>query len=84
MKNQLKKKKVLKKINVNSNDQKIIKVPLKLLQKMNLKKIGKVTADSFTNLTKTYENFKKKQKLKEINKINFEKKEKIRIIRREI
>jgi len=72
MKNQLKKK--LKKINLNLNDQKITKVPLKLIQKMNLKKFGKITAYSFTNLTKTYENFKKKQKIKEINKINFEKK----------
>ena len=81
MENQLKKE--LKKINKNLSSQKIIKEPLKLLKRISLKKFGKVTAKSLTNLTKTYENFKKKQKLKEISKINFEKKEKNKLIKKE-
>jgi len=59
MKNQLKKK--LKKVNKNFSSQKIIKEPLELFKKINLKKFGKVTTDSLVNLTKTYKNFKKKQ-----------------------
>ena len=78
MKNHLKKK--LKKINKNSVGQKIIKEPLKLFKKIDLKNFGKVTTIS---LTKTYENFKKKQKLKEINRINFEKKEKKKVNKKE-
>jgi hypothetical protein len=58
MKNQLKKK--LKKIDLNLSSQKIIKQPLKLLKKINFKKFREVTKNS---LTKTYKNFKKKQKL---------------------
>ena len=60
MKNQLKKK--IKKINKNLSNQKIIKKPLKLLKKINLKKFGKITTESLTNLTKTYENIKKNKK----------------------
>ena len=81
MKNLLKKE--LKSINLNFNSKKIIKQPLKILKKINLKKFGKVTTKSLSSLTKTYENFKKKQKIKEINKINFEKKEKIKAIKKE-
>ena len=78
MKNQLKKK--LKKININIGDQKIIKLSLKLLKKINLKKFGEATTES---ITKTFINFKKKQQQKERNRINFEKKEKIRLIKQE-
>ena len=59
MKNQLKKK--LKLLNLSLSSQKIIKQPLKLLNKINLKEFGKVTKNS---LTKTYINFKKKTKVK--------------------
>ena len=53
MKNQLKKE--LKSINFNGK--KIIKQPLKILKKINLKKFGKVTTESLTSLSKTYERF---------------------------
>jgi len=78
MKNQIKKK--LEKINKNLNGQKIIKEPIKLLKKIDLKSFGKAATIS---LTKTYKNFKKKQKIKEINRNNVEKKEKIKIIKKE-
>ena len=55
MKNQIKKK--LEKINKNLNGQKIIKEPIKLLKKIDLKSFGKAATIS---LTKTYKNFKKK------------------------
>jgi len=44
MKNQLKKE--LKKISINLRGQKIIKQPLKIFKKINLKKIGKATTES--------------------------------------
>ena len=78
MKNLLKKK--LKKIDLNLSSQKIIKQPLKLLKKINLKEFRK---DAKNSLTKPYINFKKKQKLNELNKINIEKKEKIKTIKKE-
>ena len=78
MKNQLHKK--IKKIKINLRGPKIIKQPLKLLKKINLKKFGKITT---TSLAKTYKNFKKNKKLNEINKINLEKKERIKVIKKE-
>ena len=69
MKNQLKKE--LKKININS--QSLFKSPLKILKKINLDKLKKVTSFS---LTEEYKEFKKKRKQKKKEKREKQKKEK--------
>lgn len=73
-------RKELKKIKLNFNSEKIIKEPLKILKKIDLKKFQKKTKNS---LSKIFENFKKNQKLKKKNKIDIEKKEKIKFLKEE-
>ncbi len=59
-------RKELKKIKLNFNSEKIIKEPLKILKKIDLKKFQKKTKNS---LSKIFENFKKNKILKKKNKI---------------
>ncbi len=73
-------RKELKKIKLNFNSEKIIKEPLKILKKIDLKKFQKKTKNS---LSKAFENFKRNQKLKKKNKIDIEKKEKIKFLKEE-
>ena len=55
--------KILKIVNFNLNAEKVIKKPLKILQKINLNKFKKITSFS---LNKTFNNFKEKIKQAEI------------------
>ena len=71
MKNQLKKE--LKKININS--QSLFKSPLKILKKINLDKLKKVTSFS---LTEKYKKFKKKGNRKKKIRVNCLKKKKLK------
>ena len=73
MKNIINKK--LDKINLNLIQKHIIKKPLKVLRKININKIKKLTSFS---LNKTFDNFKKKIKQVELEKIKLQKKENIK------
>ena len=64
-----------KKLNLNLAQKYIIKKPLNALKKVNVNKIKKFTSFS---LNKTFDNFKKKIKQAELDKIKFLKKENIK------
>ena len=73
MKNIIRKK--IDKINLDLVQKHIIKKPLKVLKKINIGKIKKLTSFS---LNKSFDNFKKKIKEAELEKIKFQKKENIK------
>ena len=64
-----------KKLNLNLAQKYIIKKPLNALKKVNVNKIKKFTSFS---LNKTFDNFKKKIKQAELDKIKFLRKENIK------
>ena len=71
---------IKKKIKLDLSKKKIIEEPLKALKKLNLGKFKKFTNIS---LKETLINYKKKQKQKELDKINLLKKEKIKEAKKE-
>ena len=73
MKNIISKK--IDKINLNLLQKHIIEKPLKVLKKLNIVKIKKITSFS---LNKSFDNFKQKIKQAELKKIEIQKKESIK------
>ena len=67
--------KKVNKVNLNLIQKHLIKKPLRILKKINIDKFKKITSFS---LNKTFDNFKKKIKQAEIEKIKLQKKENIK------
>ena len=59
---------------------KLIESPLKILKKINIKKLSKITSLS---LTEKYKHFKKRSEQKELNRIKLLKEEKIKELKKE-
>ena len=77
MKNVLRKK-ITKNLNLGKKN--IIEQPLKILKKINIEKLTKITALAVTD---SFKNFRAKVKQKEIQRIKLQKKEKIKEIKKE-
>ena len=77
MKNVLRKK-IIKNLNLSKKN--IIEQPLKILKKINIEKLTKITALAVTD---SFKNFRVKVKQKEIQRIKLQKKEKIKEIKKE-